>query len=825
MELPTCPSCGQSVLDDDAKDCPFCGAAMDGSSPGRKPASKKEEKQPAPKKAETKAEPVDEDPFAIRQNPASVKAVQCARKPMKGRRQRVVCPMCDTQGFIPKAALGRQVKCANKECMVPVFAAKDPEAKAEAPTRGRISDEETPAPKTAAAVGKAKNPILMYGIVGGVLLLLTVGLMFYLDQDGVTELGPADIKMPTNIDDEEEVGNKNDKPTPKVDHRQVALDTINEMISAALANDNLDKPTSRRLIGDCYLRLGMPDKAQAEFDQMNVVAGRSRQNAEYYPIVPLISAYWRHLKRGEDAVAADLLKKANALAEKIPVASGFSIETSVALAAAMTNDGSAEDGLALITKQQRDQSLAAQKDAVSFGAWRAIAAASAELKQRSLPVLEVFSWNEPLVTATAVQLAIRGRWDAATQWAILAEQPETAADTMAAIAQQMLTAKAPDAARTALVSAAGSKGADVKLRVTAVLARENAANDAWAAATAELAAVAAGTPASLGNIVTVLQGSRPDVTASLRSASGVAEYIIAAVHRKDDAAAAGGFQKLGGLMFSIVPPSAEVRQTAGKFDSDSQKVQEEVATALSLTDPNRISSRFIAYRKAIDHIVRAAETRHMHLIRLLAHIIQNGGLNAVSTELQKQDSVLAKEVGVDRLQGLLYVAAAETGLDYSAALKADPNRTIRLARIPLTDQFHEYDVVPVLVKTVQNLKDKGITAVNELRQAPRLPGLRAAFASRLVEKSADDGSSPATVLQQVLDIEQDLWRKQAFSIAAEILADRGMSVQMTDAATNLPLTPDQRVQLLHATSRMAIDAARNDSAATDAPESQDTAAD
>ncbi|MCC6972369.1 MAG: hypothetical protein IT434_19305, partial [Phycisphaerales bacterium] len=28
MDLPTCPSCGQSVLDDDAEECPFCGGAM-----------------------------------------------------------------------------------------------------------------------------------------------------------------------------------------------------------------------------------------------------------------------------------------------------------------------------------------------------------------------------------------------------------------------------------------------------------------------------------------------------------------------------------------------------------------------------------------------------------------------------------------------------------------------------------------------------------------------------------------------------------------------------------------------------------------------------
>ena len=30
MDLPSCPGCNQSVLDDDATHCPFCGASMSG---------------------------------------------------------------------------------------------------------------------------------------------------------------------------------------------------------------------------------------------------------------------------------------------------------------------------------------------------------------------------------------------------------------------------------------------------------------------------------------------------------------------------------------------------------------------------------------------------------------------------------------------------------------------------------------------------------------------------------------------------------------------------------------------------------------------------
>src|SRR5579862_2756829 len=35
MDLPSCPSCRQSVLDDDAEVCPFCGAPLKGNAAGR----------------------------------------------------------------------------------------------------------------------------------------------------------------------------------------------------------------------------------------------------------------------------------------------------------------------------------------------------------------------------------------------------------------------------------------------------------------------------------------------------------------------------------------------------------------------------------------------------------------------------------------------------------------------------------------------------------------------------------------------------------------------------------------------------------------------
>ena len=273
MELPLCPSCGQSVLEDDATDCTFCGAAMDGSSGAKKPKAQPKKKKPAAEpKAETAAASADEDPFAIQQNPTTTKAVPCSPKPRRGRQQRVICPMCDSQGFIPKAALGRQVRCANKECLVPIFtAATEDTAETDARAPARISDEEAPVKPKKKKGGSAKSPILIYSVVGIVLLLGAVGLMMFLNQEGPDQLPPADIPLFTGEDDPEDDPNNgaDTKPPEVVDHRAAAIAMLDAMIQTSRSNDNRNKPLTRRQTGDAFLRLNLPDKAAAEFAQMS----------------------------------------------------------------------------------------------------------------------------------------------------------------------------------------------------------------------------------------------------------------------------------------------------------------------------------------------------------------------------------------------------------------------------------------------------------------------------------------------------------------------------------------------------------------------------
>ncbi|TWW08268.1 hypothetical protein E3A20_26020, partial [Planctomyces bekefii] len=112
----------------------------------------------------------EDDPFGIGAGGAS-QAVAASLKPEKGRLQKVVCPMCEQVGFIPKAALGKSVKCANPKCMVPVFTAEDPAEQKSERRPTRLADEAEAIRRAAeASAPRKRNPLLIYGVAGVVLL-------------------------------------------------------------------------------------------------------------------------------------------------------------------------------------------------------------------------------------------------------------------------------------------------------------------------------------------------------------------------------------------------------------------------------------------------------------------------------------------------------------------------------------------------------------------------------------------------------------------------------------------------------------------------------
>jgi hypothetical protein len=213
--LPTCPACKQSVLDDDATECPFCGANMKtGKGTKSKPAApvKAAPKTPGPKTeapAETKPaankpkpssarkassfDDDDDDPFSTPEDdPFTAAAKEDAASkenaipvfPRKGKlnNTEIKCPMCESVGFVPETAFGKDVKCYNPKCTMPVFLAPK-----------RFAAPLPPVVPTKVKAKKASNskmPLIM-SLVGGVALVAVVGALSYFWDDLFAPKEPA----------------------------------------------------------------------------------------------------------------------------------------------------------------------------------------------------------------------------------------------------------------------------------------------------------------------------------------------------------------------------------------------------------------------------------------------------------------------------------------------------------------------------------------------------------------------------------------------------------------------------------------------------------
>jgi len=803
------------VLDDDAQDCPFCGAAMDGSAPAKKPAGEAKKPVAEEPKADTKAKPDNDDPFAVAKSPAGQKVLQCAPKPTKGRLHRVVCPMCDTQGFIPKGAVGRQVRCANRECLVPVFEAAGKEKETATRAPARVSDDTVARPRKSPKAQSEKNPLVMYGIVGAVLLALTLGLVAYLNQEPVSALPPINIPMTDFTGDED--GDPTElvasPDTPPVagesrDYRAKATELVNSMVQEA-RKQNRDKPFCRRLTGDAYLRLGMSEEAAAEFAQMERISSSEGRDTGYYEVAPLMAAYWRQAAGGDQTQAGASLEKAKALSDKIPKSGAIAVEATIKLAAGMVHAGDVEGATALIESQQRDATVASQIDAVRQGVWAAMHTAVVDANRNPVPPMQVFAWNEPLKTAVALELAANDQWASANAWITPLKEPLTVADSLAAVAQQMSEAQLSGEAVTALVAAADARDAATGLRVRSVLSSAKGAA-AWTQTKVVGQKFVVPVSSAPKGIRAMMDADAPDLAVMRHSADALADFAIAAANNGDDQAAADAMKKMYAALTSQLAPTVELRRASLELERDEVAVKERIADELALgSNGQQVRAKFINYRRGIDRQSRAAEERRLALLQMLGRVIQRAGVDVVKTALAAEGGELSQEVRVDDLSGLLFVAAAETQQAFPEILAAVPELSVPLPRV---DPVEEARVIQPLVAAWQSFQKSGtMSAATILEQQSALPGLRAASAAWMAALGSHKADKAPVFLTSFTELKDDVWREDCLTIATRTLAERGMIDQIQPSLSEAARTPTQQVAALYGMLRGALDLSKDES--------------
>jgi hypothetical protein len=457
MDLPSCPSCGQSVLDEEAADCPFCGASMSGK-PGAKPsapvassggASTKTGSSKKDKAGSSKAEKsASDDPFDIA-SPVSRKAVPLLPKPSKGKLHRIVCPMCETAGFQSKKAAGREVRCANKECLVPIFTAAPDEGEEEAKAAAAAAEAEALAAESAskglsigAYIGIAVVAAAALG--GGAFFLnsgpavkeLTVEEQLALKRGNAPPPTTAPVTPPddsSNVDPDKPVVPPKPTGPPVAEMRDTSLKLMSH---TSLQRDrNQRKPFCRRLTAEAYAIAGDFNAVNQQLTQLDKVGA----SLKYYRILPLVQVAWKHLEAGNAAGAKQAVDDAIPLVRDLPTFGTDATDTITELAAVLVAMDRAPEAVDML--QKRNDSGPLGQFLESRLRSELVRGVSFDQAVSTRPVT---GWSAPQWVAVTVSLTARGMSDKALAFARLAPDESAVEDCLSGWAEASLLVAGDD---------------------------------------------------------------------------------------------------------------------------------------------------------------------------------------------------------------------------------------------------------------------------------------------------------------------------------------------------------------------------------------------
>lgn len=581
MDLPSCPTCGQSVLDEDASECPFCGASMTGkpSAAPKKPPSRSARPEPRAPRPAAEAKPpsssaavagtepqtADDDPFSI--DPSAAKAprqvVRLHPKPKKGQRHRVVCRMCETVGYTSRKAAGKEVRCANSKCMVPIFTA--PELPNQEPVEEAVEKPFFAQPKGMA---------LAAGLVG----VLGFAAWFFLVREDQPTLLPADRQVAGNSpagpragddgkDSDETPKNSDAKsPAPQpLSFAELQKRALDLMPRLAADSPDSTRLRARQLTVLAHASAGDLDGARKQFEPLRVVARSNR--APVYEVQPLVAIAWQELKAApEDAAGAAkaAIDEARRAFRDLPPGR-VRIDSATALASVLFATGG-DDEARTIIEGNSDPGLLGQLSARlnlahGFKTFDLHAAASEG---------PAHPWSAPQWVAVTLDLAAHGQWDRALGWAQLHPRPEGRSECVTAWAEA-LVANAGSGERAAAVTRAESAAAELPAsaragllaRIAARLQRAGEkplAEDVLKKAHAALSSVSVPAPVSLPDkLGPNLEIRLPDAAPLRMAAVAAAEIGRAEAAAGRPAEAWTAFSKALGFARGTAPSPAAVK--------------------------------------------------------------------------------------------------------------------------------------------------------------------------------------------------------------------------------------------------------------------------
>ena len=802
MDFPVCPACGQSVLDDDAEDCPFCGSSMK-AKPGAKPSAPKPAASASPKPGTTPSKPgaaatskptttgkgapanksgggktsaADDFPFDA-DLPASKSAIQAMPNATKQRTLQVVCPMCETAGYVPPTAAGQDVKCANPKCMVPVF--KAPATVVEAPP---------PPPKKS-------NLLPVIGIAAGVLIVAGLGI-FVLPGLLASKPKPSGMSdeakalmaemakgnsgtstTPTNTPpanttktpDKTTTGEANTNAAPKSVEATIA-EALKQLNDACLVGDRRQrsKPYCRQLAAEANALVGDAAAAREHLAQL-IVVGR---DVPYYRIVPNLELFWSEWSAGDKAAAGKSLDAALADAPKIPKVGRNQLEISGRLAAALTAGGRIPDALAVLQGHQSsepDGQLAARVQMATDGRLA-----------RLTGVRAVLPWSAPQAVAATATLVTRGQLASAHDWAAAQPTDEAKSECLAIWAEGVARGQTQPGSADAnqeIVAAVKSLTPQLAARVWARAAcgRFAAKDVGGTAATLKLAndlltKVAAPTEPRMPEIKQTMKYTLPVAAPLVQAATAAAEIAFVQSLSSDTMKDAEASLELA-LQFArgLAPGLPAVSQRSDEAEQlGASGLIGMLKRELALKSDDEARLAVGKYRRALSDITEASEKRFELQTRLLSRFADAGlkdkvwivvSSRSAESDASLRDNFLATPL-VGELLEIFHGTDTEKAIQGSLPANAAPKRP-------------DTAVLRDLLKKGDAQGAAEFVSALDTKSGGR-DDLTLTSATRLVAADKLD-----TALQFISRLEDIVLREEAYRLAAGLAAQRKHSEAIT----------------------------------------------
>lgn len=367
--------------------------------------------------------------------------------------------MCDTAGFISPAQYGKEIKCCNPGCRMPIY---------KAPPAPIVKTEEVK------PSGLTTPMLSLIGIAG---LGIVGGAVWYFV---LREEPQPVVNQPTPVNP---VGPVDDKPPEKIENVPIAVKvappaTLPEMrtqslkaiAEAAQKRDGVrNKTLARELAADAYLLAGMNAEATEQITRLLAID----KNTTFYAVTPFAMQAEAASTAGDTAARDAALEQALDVVTKLPDVGRQPLDSMAILAAALVRAERIDEARKLVGRYAQGDS---RSRTMMSALWRGgLDGGTFDFEaMEDLPHHE-FSGNSLWMTTTQ-HLCSHGQWDHALTWIKAAPDVMTADACSAAwatIRTRHLVRHPDPAGETALAAAieAATPAARIRMSVASAIVR------------------------------------------------------------------------------------------------------------------------------------------------------------------------------------------------------------------------------------------------------------------------------------------------------------------------------------------------------------------